>query len=313
VLWGAWIEMTVDGRRLQAPFDPAATTAFEAMTGKGASLVHWSSPFSASYCAGSYCSFQRSLFDTVQRSGAVPLLSWANNPGTGAFSNASVAAGAQDAYVRQWARDARDWGHPFLLRFAWEMNASWFAWGAGTNGNTPAEYVAMWRHVHDIFVEEGATNVAWVWCPNVDPYHKFADLAGFYPGAAYVDWVCLDSYNGNDPRMSFEQLISDTYGEITSVIAPGKPMLIAETASTEVGGSKAEWIAEMFDSLSRYPMIRGVAWFNKPEAGPGQLTDWPLQSSAAAQDSFALGIAADRFVARGPGAGTFDLFAGRSG
>ena len=54
------------------------------------------------------------------------------------------------------------------------MNGNWFAWMEGVNGNQPGEYVAAWRHVHDIFTAVGATNVSWVWCPNVDPGRKLA-------------------------------------------------------------------------------------------------------------------------------------------
>ena len=88
-----------------------------------------------------------------------------------------MIAGTHDAYIREFAEDARDWGHPFFLRFNWEMNGNWFPWSEGVNGNQPGEYVAAWRHVHDIFTEVGATNATWVWCPNVDPGGKFSDLA----------------------------------------------------------------------------------------------------------------------------------------
>ena len=48
-------------------------------------------------------------------------------------------------------KQAQEWGHPFFLRFDWEMNGFWFPWSEGVNGNKPGEFVAAWRHVHDIF------------------------------------------------------------------------------------------------------------------------------------------------------------------
>jgi beta-mannanase len=30
------------------------------------------------------------------------------------------------------------------------MNGNWFSWSERTNVNQPGEYVAAWRHVHDI-------------------------------------------------------------------------------------------------------------------------------------------------------------------
>jgi mannan endo-1,4-beta-mannosidase len=38
------------------------------------------------------------------------------------------------------------------------MNGNWFSWN-GDSANRPADFVAMWRHVHDLFAHEGATNV----------------------------------------------------------------------------------------------------------------------------------------------------------
>ena len=108
--------------------------------------------------------------------------------------------GHHDAYIREFAEAAKAWGHPFFLRFNWEMNGNWFPWSEGVNGNQPGEYVAAWRHVHDIFTQVGATNATWVWCPNVDPASKLHDLASLYPGDAYVDWTGLDGYNwGTNP------------------------------------------------------------------------------------------------------------------
>src|SRR5690349_24021953 len=44
--------------------------------------------------------------------------------------------------------------------FDWQMNGDWqFPWSAQLNGNTPADYIAAWRHVHDLFAQAGATNV----------------------------------------------------------------------------------------------------------------------------------------------------------
>ncbi len=67
------------------------------------------------------------------------------------------------------------------------MNAGWFPWGVGTNGNTTTDYVTAWRHIHDIFEQEGATNVRWVWAPNVKPGLP-TPYAELYPGDDYVDW-----------------------------------------------------------------------------------------------------------------------------
>ena len=284
--WGAWIGKQLTGS--EAPWDATAITAFEGIAGKGLSTLNWSSPFYASYCAGgTYCTFDTTMFERVRQHGSIPFFSWANNPGTGAFTDAAIAAGSQDAYITRWAQSAKAWGHPFFLRFAWEMNGSWFPWGVGANGTTAADYVAMWRRVHDIFRTVGATNVTWVWCPNIDPGNRLTPLASLYPGDAYVDWTCLDGYNGNVPWTSFTNLFKPSYDLITGTIAPTKPMIIGETGSTESGGNKASWITNALTTeLAAMPKIRGLLWFDKVETGPGGYTDWPVESTTASSAAF---------------------------
>ena len=66
--------------------------------------------------------------------------------------------------------------------------------------------------------------------------------------------------------------------------------MIAETASTEVGGDKAAWITNSFasDLPGRLPRVRAVIWWDHV----GE-TDWRVNSSAAA-------LAAYRSVAASP-------------
>lgn len=45
-----------------------------------------------------------------------------------------------------------------LVRFMQD----WYPWAANAKGNSPAQFKAAWRRVHDIFADEGATNVGWV-------------------------------------------------------------------------------------------------------------------------------------------------------
>jgi mannan endo-1,4-beta-mannosidase len=318
VYWGAWIGNQLTGT--EAPWDMSAVTDFEQMTGKGLSVVNFSSPFAN--CSSAECSFYgfpRSQLEGIRSHGAIPLFSWGsqstpapadlNQPD---FQLSDVISGTYDSYIREFAEAAKAWGHPFFLRFDWEMNGGWFAWAEGVNGNQPGEYVAAWRHVHDIFTEVGATNATWVWCPNVDPDHALQSLTSLYPGDEYVDWTGLDGYNwGTNPARpdrwrSFDQLYRSTYEEVTQAIAPSKPLIVSEVGSTEYGGSKASWIEEMLRNVpTEYPKIRGLVWFEKYDDG----MDWPIESSTAATGAFADGIqsaayAGSQFGSLRPGAVT---------
>jgi hypothetical protein len=294
--WGAWIGDQLTGE--QAPWDMKAVSAFEAEVKKPVSLIQFSSPFAdcSSKCA--FYSFPAAEMEKIRQHGAIPVFGWASQSTPSSidepdFQLSDVIGGAYDSYIRSWATAAREWGHPFFLRFNWEMNGNWFPWSEGVNGNQPGEYVEAWRHVHDIFTEVGATNVSWVWCPMIDPGNKMGNLASAYPGDQYVDWTGLDGYNwGTNPSaprgwQTFNQLYRSTYKQITSSIAPSKPMLIGEVGSTEDGGSKATWIKEMLAELpADYPKIRGLIWFDNFADG----MDWPLETSASATDAFSEGI-----------------------
>ncbi len=303
--WGAWIGDQLTGT--EAPWDMGAVSKFEQSVGKQLSMVHFAAPFAD--CSVSPCSFYKFPTDSmedVRSHGAVPFFSWSSqstpsNLNEPDFQLSDVISGRYDDYIRSFAEAARDWGHPFFLRFNWEMNGNWFSWSEGVNGNQPGEYVAAWRHVHDIFTSAGASNVSWVWCPNVDPGKEFRDIASLYPGDDYVDWTSLDGYNwGTNPVrparwMSFDQLYSSTYHSIVDTIAPSKPMVIGEVGSTEYGGSKATWISEMLrDIPTEYPAIRGLLWFDK--FVPGEDMDWQLDSSASATAAFAAGIQSSSYV-----------------
>ena len=306
--WGATIGSHLTGD--QAPWDMNAVASFEGGAGKSASMVQFFQPFAQ--CGGSDCdfySFPTTPMDDIRGHGSIPVLSWSSQaiPSTLSqpdFQLSDVVSGRYDEYIAEFAAEARDWGHPFFLRFNWEMNGSWFPWAEGVNGNGSGEYVAAWRRVHDIFAAAGATNVSWVWCPFVDPADNMTDLASLYPGDDYVDWTGLDGYNwGTNPASargwrSFDQLFRDTYDEIVESIAPGKPMMLAEVGSSEHGGSKAEWIRDALTRVpTEYQQIRALLWFDKFDDD----MDWPIETSADATAAFAEGVSQPVYVGAGYG------------
>jgi hypothetical protein len=303
LLWGAWIDRHRTGTL--PPWDMTAVDRFEKIAGKRMSLIHFGTPF-ADHAGTQPYAFPAQQFAAIRAHGAMPLFSWAAQPLRAVhdpdFTLAAIAAGRQDDYLRTWATAAKAWGMPFLLRLGWEMNGDWFPWAPKFDDAPASTFVKAWRHVHDVFRAAGADNVRWVWCPVTDPEHVEQPLAPLYPGAAYVDWTCLDGYNRDEPWLTAEQLFGPSYDEITREIAPDKPMLLAEVASTEAGGSKAEWIAGLFDALrTRFPRVRALTWFDKTQpGGTSQHADWPIDSSPASAKAFARAIASPRYAAGKP-------------
>jgi hypothetical protein len=292
IYWGAQIGDHLTGE--QAPWDMNAVYKFERMAGKNVSLVNFNAAFAS--CHASQCtfnSFPLTPFETLRAHGVIPVFSWSSSSiseGTKdpKFALSKVIHGRYDHYIHEFARAAAAWGHPFFLRFNWEMNGDWFPWSEGVNGNRPGQFVAAWRHVHDIFTSVGATNATWTWCPNIDRDKKLREL---YPGNRYVDWTCLDGYNWGTRWSwsrwhSFKRTYAKSYSAVRK-IAPGKPMMIGEVASTDYGGSKPAWIKEMFSSLPKmFPKVRALIWFEVNDRG----THWPIETPPSAKTAFARGV-----------------------
>jgi mannan endo-1,4-beta-mannosidase len=280
------------------------------MMHKPVSMVEFGAPFAN--CRSRRCSFYgfpRAAMANVRSHGAIPVLAWSSQSIPSRLDEPDfrlrvVASGRYDSFIRDFALAARNWGHPFFLRFDWEMNGDWFPWGERANRNRRGDFVAAWRHVHDIFSSVGASNVAWSWCPNVDPRHYWRNLSELYPGDAYVDWTCLDGYNWGTtgPRsegakrggwQSFDQVYSSTYRLFVQKLAPSKPIMLGEVGSSGHGGSKAAWIAHMLYRLPRaYPQIHAVLWAQSPYNN----WDFPILPHSSAARAFALGIQSPAYV-----------------
>ena len=298
IYWGAEVNALDYGQQTQPPLNFAPVATFEAHAGKAMSVLHFEERWQTD---GVDDEFVNQQMDIVRQHGAIPMLDWisadnsvvvpdSNRP---SFALANIIDGSFDAYIHTWASEAAAWGYPFFLRFDYEMNGDWTAWSEGVNGNQSGQYVQAWRHVHDIFTQVGATNVTWVWCPNVlIPPQPTTPMQSLYPGEAYVDWTCLDGYNwGTNPTggawMSFQQVFSASYQELLN-IAPGKPVMIGETSSSENGGSKAAWITDALTVQlpSKFPAIKAVLWLNANVDGQ----QWVIESSPQAQAAFAAGL-----------------------
>jgi hypothetical protein len=304
IYWGAYVGGGQYGLA-DAPWAMSSADRLEAETGKRMSLIEWGQDW---YECSSSCGlpgFPADLMAKARRRGYLPVLSWGSYREQAgydqpAFRLSEIIRGRYDSFIRRWARGAKRWGHPFFLRFDWEMNTNEVPYSEASNMNRRGEFVRMWRHVHQIFTDVGATNVTWVWCPNVEYPTSVKPLAALYPGDAYVDWTCLDGYNwGTNPSrpagwMSFTAVFRHTYRLVTRDIAPSKPLMIGETASTEFGGSKAQWISDAFQTQipGRFPRVGAVVWFNKSWDG----MDWPIESSAESTAAMRAALASSVYV-----------------
>jgi hypothetical protein len=107
---------------------------------------------------------------------------------------ARIAAGEFDANIRQLARFISMVEVPVYLRIGYEFDGSWNQGYANT-----ANYIAAWRRIADGLGEQGAENVEFVWQAAVFPLDEFQEghhenLADWYPGDSYVDWMGISLF-----------------------------------------------------------------------------------------------------------------------
>ena len=300
IYWGAYVHNGVD--------NTALIDDFESRAGKRVSLFMFGQSWKRN---GAYQPFPGMYLQRIRDRGTIPVLDWfsaelgmgVNQPN---FQLRDIYNGNHDAYITTWARGSRDWGKPYFLRMNAEMNGWWHPFSEQTNGNSSGDFVKAWRHVVDIFRREGANNVTWIWCPNVQGPSSTA-LPGLYPGDTYVDWVCMDGYNyGTDHGNKWHPFTNifkasnyngwiDTYA-LLGQVAPTKPIMIGETASSEDGGSKATWITMLLGTELPvgFPRVKALIWFNWDVDDP--VKDWPIESSPASQAAFRAGIASSYYT-----------------
>jgi Glycosyl hydrolase family 26 len=212
--------------------------------------------------------------------GMATMISWQPwNPAKGKvaqpkFSPKVVASGKFDSYVKRWAQAAAKFSYPIYMRYAHEMNGPWYPWGYGVKGNTAAQYVKAWRHVHDIFVANGATNVVWVWAPNAITKSSKVSLKTYYPGDNYVDYVGPVGYARGD-KDTFKSVFSLTFASIAKFTQ--KPILISETACFTKLKRQSACVADFMKSMTKNPSIVGFVWFNSAS----KKSAWHLSAASA--------------------------------
>jgi hypothetical protein len=213
---------------------------------------------------------------------AVPMISW-----RGTY-HADILSGKYDAHIAVNARRLAGDRRPKFLRWGWEMNGNWYAWSGPKNGNDPAGYIACWKRIHQIFANEGADNVSWVWSVNWNsaPDTPQNAYAPYYPGDKFVDWVGISGYNLHHeaPATLFDGLYEE--------YAARKPMMISEVGSVDYGGTtKGDWVRDFAAYVGRRPNIAAVCWFDT-DTHRNYSETWRIDTNPNA-------LAAYRLMARG--------------
>lgn len=254
---------------------------FEALLGKRFDIVHyfigWGAPFGAALNAN------------------VPtrdlMISW-EPPGS---VITEILNATYDAYIADYARAAKSYGHTVYLRFAAEMNGNWNSYSSAAPGGPSAkDFRLAWHRVIGIFRAVHADKVKFIWCPTEVDTPEVAGnrMEDYWPGSKYVDILAFDAYNwsvGGDVRggggwRTFEQMCAGGYARVAALDA-SMPIWLCETGCTEAvagdppGVTKGGWFTDMFTS-KKYPRLGAVVYFSSDDASLER--DWRIDTSTEA-------------------------------
>jgi mannan endo-1,4-beta-mannosidase len=193
---------------------------------------------------------------------------------------------------RAWANQFAKWIGPssqrkLILRPAHEMNGSWYPWSADAGVN-PVEYRRMWRAVYDIFQDKVlcSDDIRWLWSINAETTAD-VDVAAYYPGDAYVDWVGVDGYNfGGSQDWSVwrnpESVFERAFKKVRNI--SDAPLSVPEFGCSSIRDgnidpvAKSSWVADTFELFNKWN-VRLASWFNINKE-----TDWRVLDFATNAD-----------------------------
>jgi len=233
-------------------------------------------PNLAGYYSGWGEQFQTGFAQTARSHGAATLLQMDPTDA----SVPAIAAGDYDSYLRAFADAVRNFGHPVVIGFGHEMNATWYSWGYGHV--PPRTFVAAWRHVVTVFRQQGADNVTWMWTIQADT-RGTGPIREWWPGSQYVTWVGIDGYYYK-PSDTFATVFGPTIAQVKSFT--GKPVLLSETAVGPEAGQAAK-IQDLFRGMAAYGTL-GLVWFDITQNDGIYHQNWRIEDSRAAAESFRL-------------------------
>ncbi|NQT47319.1 MAG: dockerin [Candidatus Omnitrophica bacterium] len=182
----------------------------------------------------------------------------------------AILTGNMDSYIRDFAKKLKRINKPVFLRFAHEMNGDWYPWSASKIG--AEKYIAIYRHIKDIFDDINADNVRWVFSINSENVPRENNYTDCYPGDGYVNFIGMDGYNWGNTKpwskwVSFKEIFQKRCNEITTHFK--KPIIISEFSTTSSGGDKAAWIRDAMANIKEMKKIKAFVLFNLDKE-----TDW---------------------------------------
>lgn len=208
------------------------------------------------------------------------------------YSLESINSGFHDEYIKRFGESLKSVNGEVILRFGHEMNtvpgyAVWYPW----QGN-PDAYKEAFRRIVTIFRDSNIGNVRFMWNPIYFAEAASPDL--YYPGDEYVDVIGFTVINlGNIRGTNGEKyewvdcsvLIDNQYN---ALVKYNKELIITELLSNEIGGNKALWYKNCFETLETKKEISTIISVQIDEnyEYTHNKVDWRINSSSSSLEEF---------------------------
>jgi Glycosyl hydrolase family 26 len=191
-----------------------------------------------------------SAISSLRSSGTLPIVEIDSDK----ISLREITVGTEDPVLRSYAKQIASVRGTVAVDFDHEFNGPWFEWGY--THESAVTFVAAWRHVVTIFRRSGATNVAWIWNPNVSS-SSTTPIIPWYPGDAWVTMVGLDGYFYT-PQATFGSVFGPTLSQVRNFTH--HPVFIMETGANP-SAHRAAQINDLFAGARKAGIV-GVIWFD---------------------------------------------------
>ena len=249
--------------------------------------------------------------NTIRSHGSIPFFNWGSESSPISKDAAELPAQGHhrrtyDTYITNFATAAKNWGHPFFLRFDSEMNGSWSPWGVLTNGNSGERLrprlAPRARHLHQRRRDQRHLGLV--------PQHRVRHRHHRLLQAAQQPLPRRRLRRLDLPRRlqlghrtpasrtsgrASPDVSARHYNTITGTIAPSKPMIIARDRLDRVrrlqGGLDHRHAQHADPDLlpedQGLPLVREAA----------TACDWPIETSSTSQSAFVTGIKSSIYAA----------------
>ncbi len=216
--------------------------------------------------------FPRAWAYRLKARGTIPHIAWEPSSSKRFGANIRTLGNVRDdAYLRNFARELREFDFPVFIRFASEMNGFWTHKQYGWNGDAKL-YREKFRLVNRV-LHEIAPRAATIWCVNNPPLGNALD---YYPGDDGCDWVGVNFYavpyhEDKINKPAFDENPLALLDPIYKRFAARKPIAICEFAASHqarvdprpVPAFAAAKLRLVYGALPLlYPRVKMMNWFN---------------------------------------------------